>query len=697
MTTPDLVTAQIIDRIAVITSDSPPVNALSLRVRQGIDQLMREAMANSAVDAIILTCKGKTFFAGAEIKELGSPPVSPKISDINALAEDCPKPVIAAMHGTVLGGGLEVALSCHYRIAVPSTRCGLTEVTLGILPGAGGTQRLTRVVGVEKALQMITSGEQINATDSQAIGLYDRLAGEQTLLEDALAFAREIVQQKLPLHRVRDREEKLAEARNTPSIFDDFRRANAKKFNGYNAPERCIRCIEAAVNLPFDEGLKFEKTMFAELVSLGQPAALQYAFFAQRQIKKIPGQPEGLQPLAINKVGVIGAGTMGGGIAMNFANIGLPVTIIETKQEALERGLAVIRNNYERSQKRGKMSAEQVEQRMALLEGSLDYQDLANCDLVIEAVFEDMAVKQSVFAKLDQVLGAEAIMASNTSFLDIDAIASATTRPERVIGMHFFSPANVMKLLEVVRTPTTDQQVIATVMDIGAKIGKVAVLVGNCDGFVGNRIVVKRKEQGQALILEGAMPWDVDKVITDLGFPMGPFAMSDLAGLDIGWRAETSNSETIRDVLCEMGRRGQKTAAGYYDYDDNRQATPSPLVAQTIQDFMAAHNLPARPISAEEILQRTVYPMINEACKVLEEGIAIRASDIDVILLNGYGFPAYRGGLCFYADEIGLDNVLAGMQQLEQQLGEAMKPAALLEKLVAEGGRLSKFSNAAVS
>jgi 3-hydroxyacyl-CoA dehydrogenase len=693
MATNERVTATVAGRIAVISSDSPPVNALGLQVRQGIDRLVREAMANDAIDAIILTCEGKTFFAGADIKELGAAPVSPKISELNALVEDCPKPVIAAMHGTVLGGGLELALSCHYRIAVPSTRCGLTEVTLGILPGAGGTQRLTRVVGVEKALEMITSGAQISSAESLAIGLYDRLAGEKRLREDALAFASEIVEQKLPLRRVRDRDEKLAEVRADQTVFDQFRKANAKKFKGYNAPERCIRCIEAAVNMPFDEGLKFEKVMLAELMELGQPAALQYAFFAQRQIKKIPDLPADIEPLAIRKVGVIGAGTMGGGIAMNFANIGIPVTLIETRQEALDRGLGVIRNNYERSHKRGKLSAEQVEQRMALLQGSLDYRSLADCDLVIEAVFEDMAVKQSVFRQIDEVVGPEAIMATNTSFLDIDAIASATSRPERVIGMHFFSPANVMKLLEVVRTPTTDKQVIATVMDTGAKIGKVAVLVGNCDGFVGNRIVVKRKEQGQALILEGAMPWQVDKVITDIGFPMGPFAMSDLAGLDIGWNAENSHGETIRDVLCEMDRRGQKTGAGYYDYDDNRRATPSPLVQQTIETFMAERDLPSRRISDEEILQRTVYPMINEACKVLEEGIAIRASDIDVIMVNGYGFPRYLGGLCFYADQIGLDKVLAGMQQLEQQVGPDMKPAALLEKLVATGARLSQYSN----
>lgn len=694
MSTTDLVGLAINGHIAVVTSNSPPVNALSLAVRQGIDQCVREAIANKQVKAIVLVCVGKTFFAGADIKELGAPPVSPKISELNQLVENSPKPVIAAMHGTALGGGLELALSCHYRIALPSAKCGLTEVTLGILPGAGGTQRLPRVVGVEKALQMITSGEHVNAVQALEIGLFDRLATEDDLLGSALLLANEVIEQNLPLRRVRDRVEALEKLRENTTVFDDFRAKNAKKFNGFNAPERCIRCVEAAVNLPFDEGLKFEKEMFAELNALSQPAALQYAFFAQRKIKKIPGLAKDVAAINMKKIAVVGAGTMGGGIAMNFANIGLPVTLLETNQQGLDRGLAMIRKNYERSVKRGRLSQEKLEQRMALLTGSLDYADLADADLVIEAVFENMAVKQEVFAKLDAVTKASAILATNTSFLDIDQIASATQRPERVLGLHFFSPANVMKLLEVVRTPTTDQTVIVSVMKLAEKIGKVAVLVGNCDGFVGNRIVVKRKEQGQALLLEGAMPWQVDKVIADLGFPMGPFAMSDLAGLDIGWNKEESNGEALRDVLCEMDRRGQKTSAGYYDYDEQRKASPSVLVEKTIKQFIADKKLATREVGDEEILQRCIYPMINEACKVLDEGIAIRASDVDVIMVNGYGFPKYLGGLTFYADKVGLDKVLAVMQKLQKQLGDEMKPAALLERLVAEGGSLSAYSNA---
>ena len=680
-------------RIAVVCSDSPPVNALSLPVRQGLDQCLRAAMEDDAVDAIVVICRGRTFFAGADIRELGAPPVSPKISELNALVEDSPKPVVAAMHGTVLGGGLELALSCHYRIALPSTQCGLTEVTLGILPGAGGTQRLPRVVGVPRALQMITSGERVGARECRSIGLVDRLTEGESLQDEAVVFAREIVDNNLPLVRVRDRDEKLVEARDNEQVFAQFRQQNARKFRGFNAPERCIRCVEAAVTLPFEEGLRFEKEMLAELIALGQPAALQYAFFAERQIRKIPGLPSDSQPLPIEKIAVIGAGTMGGGIAMNFVNIGLPVTLVETSQGALDRGLEMIRRNFERSVQRGKLTADQVDERMGRLTGTLDYGDLADCDLVIEAVFEDLSVKQAVFEKLDAVVRDDAILATNTSFLDIRAIGSVTQRPGRVLGMHFFSPANVMKLLEVVRTPDTDSAVIATVLELGRRIGKLPVLVGNGYGFVGNRIVVQRKEQGQALLLEGAMPWQVDRVLTDFGFPMGPFAMSDLAGLDIGWTAEQSRGETLRDLLCEMGRRGQKTGAGYYDYDDRRKASPSALVEKTIRDFVAQKGLETRAISDEEILHRCLYPMINEACRVLEEGIAIRASDIDVIMLNGYGFPRYRGGLMFYADQIGLDHVLEVVNKLHRQLGDTMQPAALLETLAAEGGRLSQFAN----
>ena len=678
--------------VALIITDSPPVNALGLAVRQQLVAAIEQAMADQGVKAVVLICAGRTSFAGADIKELGAPPVSPKISDINALIENSPKPVIAAIHGNALGGGLELALSCHYRIASRSAQCGLTEVTLGILPGAGGTQRLPRVVGVAKALDMIAHGKRIGAPEALAIGLVDALAAEDSLLDEALALAGRVVAEDRPLRRVRDRDENLAQARENPAVLDQFRKDNAKKFRGLVAPEINIQAVEAAVSLPFDEGLKQEKALYAQLVAGPQPAALQYAFFAERQIGKIPGLPANIQPREFRRIGVVGAGTMGGGIAMNFAAIGLPVTLLENSGEALERGLAVIRRNYDSSARKGRMTEAQVEACMAQLRGTLDVADLADCDLVIEAVFENMAVKKEIFARLDGAVKPDAILASNTSFLDIEEIAAATNRPERVLGMHFFSPANIMKLLEVVRTSQTAPEAIVSVLALGKRIGKTPVLVGNCHGFVGNRIINQRKAQGQALLLEGALPWQVDRVLTDFGFPMGPFAMSDMAGLDIGWVASESKGETIRDILCERGRRGQKTGAGYYDYDANRRATPSAVTEKIIADFLAARGITPRPVGDQEIVERCIYPMINEACKVLAEGIAVRASDIDVIMVQGYGFPRYRGGLTYFADQEGLDKVLAIMQKLERELGESMKPAPLLEQLAREGGLLHKFA-----
>jgi len=630
--------------IAVLSTDSPPVNALSLAVRQQLYTQLQQLMADNSVHAVILICEGRTFFAGADIKELGAPPVSPKISELNALIEDSPKPVIAAIHGNALGGGLELALSCHYRIATQSARCGLTEVTLGILPGAGGTQRLPRVVGVAKALDMICFGKRIGAQECQANGLVDAIAADDSLLDAALDFARTLVAEDRPLLRVRERRDHLREAEENPAVFQQFRTANAKKFKGLVAPEINIQAVEAAVSLPFDEGLKKEKELYTQLVAGPQPAALQYAFFAERQIDKIPGLPTDMAPKEFSKIGVVGAGTMGGGIAMNFASIGLPVTLLETSQEALDRGLGVIRRHYESSASKGRISDAQAQAAIGHLRGTLDIADLAECDLVIEAVFENMAVKKDIFARLDKTVKAGAILATNTSFLDVEEIASATRRPDAVVGMHFFSPANIMKLVEVVRTPQNSPQVIAPLLALGKRIGKIPVLVGNGYGFVGNRIINQRKLQGQALLLEGAMPWDVDRVLTDFGFPMGPFAMSDMAGLDIGWSVEQSRGETIRDILCEQDRRGQKTGAGYYDYDANRRATPSPLTEKIIGDFLAEKNIKPRQIGTEEIIERCIYPMINEACKVLEEGVAIRASDIDVIMVNGYGFPRRSGG-----------------------------------------------------
>jgi 3-hydroxyacyl-CoA dehydrogenase len=675
------------DGIAILSINYPPVNALSHAVRDGIVRGMQQAVADPAVKAVVLICEGRTFIAGADITEFGKPPQAPSLLDVEDSVESSPKPVVAAIHGTALGGGLEVTLCCHYRVAVPSAKCGLPEVHLGLLPGAGGTQRLPRIVGPEQALEMVTSGKHIDAKTAHAAGMIDELVAEGGLRAGAIAFAKKVIAENRPLKKIRDLSAKVEAARGKPEIFADFRKANARKFRGFLAPEYNIRCIEAAVNLPFDEGMAVERKLFMELMNGIQSAAQRYVFFAERQVWKVPDVPEDTPALPIAKVGVIGAGTMGGGIAMNFANVGIPVTIVEMKQEALDRGLGVIRKNYETTAKRGKLKPEDVEKRMSLLTGSLSLEQLADCDLIIEAVFENMAVKKDVFGKLDKIAKQGAILASNTSYLDVNEIAAVTRRPESVIGLHFFSPANVMRLLEIVRGEKTSKQVVATSMQLAKRIGKIAALVGVCDGFVGNRMLAARQEQAIAMLMEGAMPWDVDKVLYDFGMPMGPFAMSDLAGLDIGWNKETTSSSTVREVLCEMDRRGQKTGAGFYDYDEQRNAKPSPVTEKIIKDFMAKAGATARPISEQEILERCTYPMINEGAKILEEKIAIRPSDIDIVWINGYGWPAYRGGPMFYADTVGLGTVVAKLKEYAPKLGAGFKISPLLERLAAEGKR----------
>ena len=687
----DVTTLAMEGEIAVLTINSPPVNALSQPVREGLLNGMKAANANPAAKAVVLICAGRTFIAGADITGFGKPPTLPSLPDAQNEIENASKPVIAAIHGTSLGGGFEVALCCHYRVAVPSAKCGLPEVHLGLLPGAGGTQRLPRIVGPEKALEMVTNGTHVGAKACLEMGLVDELVEEGKLREGALAFARKVLAENRPLRKVRDSNEKVEAARNRPEIFADFRKTNARKFRGFKAPEFNIRCIEAAVNQPFDEGMKTERTLFLELVSGTQSASQRHVFFAERQVWKIPDVPEDIALIPIKKVGMIGAGTMGGGIAMNFANVGIPVVLVETKAEALERGLSVVRKNYENTAKRGRIKPEDVEKRMSLLTGSLDLNVLADCDLVIEAVFENMAIKKEIFAKLDKICKPGAILATNTSALDVNEIASAVSRPEAVVGMHFFSPANVMRLLEVVRGAKTSKEVLQTAMQIGKKIGKIGVVSGVCPGFIGNRILAARSAQAQAMVLEGAMPWDVDKVLYDFGLPMGPFAMSDLAGLDIGWSKETSKSSTIREVLCEMDRRGQKTSAGYYDYDEQRNAKPSEVTRKIISDFMAAKGVTPRPITETEILERCVYAMINEGAKILDEGIAIRSSDIDITWINGYGFPVYRGGPMFYGDTVGLATVVAKLKEYGALMGPNFKMSPLLEKLAAEGKKFSDF------
>jgi len=670
--------------IAVLTLNSPPVNALSANVREGLHEGVKSAIEDSAVDAIVIICEGRTFIAGADITEFGQAPKGPSLYDVQDMIENSTKPVVAAIHGTALGGGLEVALTCHYRIAVPSAKCGLPEVNLGLLPGAGGTQRLPRIVGAAKALVMMTSGEHVPAEQCLSMGLVDEMAEEGKLLEGALSFAGTIVSEKRPLVKVRDAEDKIAADKGNDALFADFRKSIARKTRGFLAPEYNIQCIEAAVNKPFDEGIKVEQELFMKLMTGSQSAAQRYMFFAQRQVTKIPDIEADTEVKDINSVGVIGAGTMGGGISMNFANVGIPVTIIEQSQERLDKGIGIIRKNYENSAAKGRITQAQVEERMNLIEGKTSIEALDSQDMIIEAVFENMDLKKDIFKQLDGICKQGAILASNTSALDVNVIAAETNRPEDVIGLHFFSPANVMRLLEIVRGDKTSKSVVASSLAVAKKIQKIAAVVGVCPGFVGNRILAQRQREANKLILEGALPWDIDDALFDFGFPMGPFAMSDLAGLDIGWNKDTSNGESLRDVLCEAGRLGQKSGKGFYIYDENRNKSPDPEVEALIRKFGEERQVRMRDISKEEILERCLYPMINEGFKILEEGMAIRASDIDIVWTNGYGWPVYEGGPMFYGNTIGFDKVLFWLKKAELELGPEFKPSAYLEKVVTE-------------
>lgn len=680
----EMVSYEVTHNTAVLSIDNPPVNALSQGVRQGLLDGMAMAAGDAAATAIVIHCQGRTFIAGADITEFAAGPAEPGLHEVLLAIEQSSKPVVAAIHGTALGGGLETALCCHYRVSDAGAKFGLPEVNLGLLPGAGGTQRLPRLVGAEKALDMMTTGKPIGAQEALALGLTDSVC-EGDLLSGAIAFAQD--KAALTSHpKVRDRDEKLQAARENTELFANFRKKIARKTRGFLAPEYNIRCIEAAVYKPFDEGMKIESALFSELMSSPQSAAQQYFFFAERQAAKVPGIDRDLAERPINRVGIIGAGTMGGGIAMNMVNVGIPVTLIEIKQEALDRGLGVIRKNYENTARKGRISDEDVETRCNLITGSLNMEDLADCDLVIEAVFENMGVKQNIFRELDRITGPEAILASNTSALDLNEIASVTQRPESVIGLHFFSPANVMKLLEVVRGEYTAPDIIKTCMSLARRIRKVAVLVGVCHGFVGNRILFARQAQAQRLALEGAAVQAIDKALYDFGMPMGAFQMSDLAGLDIGWSKETSNGETVRDRLCEMGRLGQKAGAGYYDYDEKRRPTPNAEVAALFEEYSARENITRRTISEEEILERCLLPMVNEGARILQEGIALRASDIDVVYVYGYGWPVYRGGPMHYANAMGLDNVVEKLRHYHGETGDRIfEPSEYLVGLAQEG------------
>lgn len=685
------VTLEIVDDIAVVTIANPPVNALSHHVRTGIADGVDTAAGDDAVNAVVLICAGRTFIAGADITEFGKPPQGTSLAEAQAALENCPKPVVAAIHGTALGGGLEIAMAAHYRVGVEAARFGLPEVKLGLLPGAGGTQRLPRVTGVEKALQMVTSGDMIGAAEALECGLINEIVDD--LQAGAIAFANKVVADGAPLVKIRDDDTKLAAAKEDPEVFDRIRAKIARKTRGFLAPEYNIQCIEAAVNLPFDEGIKRERELFTELMNGTQSAAQRYYFFAERQAAKVPDVPKDTPQVQVDTAGVIGAGTMGGGIAMNFANVGIPVTIVDRDQDALDRGLAVVRKNYERSVKSGRLTMDDVDARMDLITGTTNRGDVADCDIVIEAVFEFMDLKKEIFADLDTICKPGAVLASNTSYLNVDEIASATSRPESVIGMHFFSPANVMKLLENVRGAKSSPTTIATAMGVGKRIGKIPTLVGVCDGFVGNRMLAKRRIEADRMSLEGAPPAQIDDVLYDFGFPMGPFAMSDLAGLDIGWNAETSTGSTVKELMNESGRKGQKNGRGYYTYDpETRAKTPDPEVVELIRGFGESKGVEQREVSNEEILERCLLPMVNEGAKILDEGIAIRPSDIDVIWVNGYGWPVYTGGPMFWADTIGLDNVVAKIRGYGERLGgDHWELSPLLERLAAEGTTFQAF------
>jgi len=663
--------------VLILTSDSPPVNALSNAVRQGLQAGIEEARNDDSIKAVIITCAGKTFFAGADITEFGKNMQEPSLPVLVDQIEALDKPVISAVHGTALGGGCEVALASHYRIAVPSAKFGLPEVKLGILPGAGGTQRMPRVAGVETALELATKGDPISAEQAQQVGLVDRLATEGNLLADALAFANEVIGQ--PISRSSERPVTV-----DPTVFDAFRKTNAKRFRGLDAPATIIDLIEQTAGKPYAEGVQAERMGFMKLIMGTQSAALRHIFFAERKAAKIDGIAEDIALRDIKRVGVIGAGTMGGGISMNFLSAGVPVTIVEMAQEALDRGTGVMRKNYEATAAKGRMTAEQVEGAMGLLKPTLDFDDLAECDLIIEAVYESMDVKKDIFGKLDKIAKPGAILASNTSYLNIDEIAAVTSRPQDVLGLHFFSPANIMKLLEIVRGAKTADDVLATAMAVSKKIRKVAVIAGVCYGFIGNRMLMPRQVEANKMLLEGATPEQIDRVHVGFGMPMGPFQMADLAGVDIGWHRDPNRIENIRDALAAEGRWGQKKSAGFYDYDEKRTPSNSPRVAELIEEWREKLGVPSHEITEEEIVVRTLYTMVNEGALILAEGMAQRASDIDVVWVYGYGWPPYRGGPMFWADTEGLAKIVAGLEKY------GFEVAPLLREKAEKGEKFNK-------
>lgn len=668
------------DGVAVVTLDFPPVNAMSPALMDGLYDALMAALHDDAAKAIVLICAGRTFIAGADLKSMGK--VQPKV-DFFALQdsiENSPKPTVAALHGTALGGGMETALTFHYRIAVPSARMGLPEVTLGLLPGGGGTQRLPRITGAEAALDLLISGRQVSAPEAIEIGLIDRLASEGELRRDAIAFARELAAAGGQPKRIRDAEHKIAPDRDDAGLFDRYRATRGKQLSGLDAPQAILRCVEAAVAGPWEAGIAVERAEFQKLLNGPQSAALRHIFMAERAAQKIPGLAPDLQPLPIRKVAIVGAGTMGSGIAMAFLAAGFPVTLVETQQTALDRGTAHIRATLQSRVERGKLSPDNAQAQLAALSPAPDLSALADADLVVEAIFENLEVKQALFRELSEIVRPTVILATNTSFLDVDAIASSATHPERVLGMHFFSPANVMRLLEVVRGARTSDVVLSTVMGLAKKLRKAAVVSGVCFGFIGNRMLAARQVHADGMVIKGVLPWEIDRVLTDFGFPMGPFAMLDLAGLDIGWEHD---SDTVKSRLVAAGRKGQKTGAGYYDYD-GKIATPSRVTLDTIAGLATAAP-GSSTLSDSQILDRLLLPMINEGARILKEGIALRGSDIDLVWVTGYGWPAHRGGPMFYADSIGLDAIIDGLRSI------GVAPAELLVELATQKGSLAAY------
>ena len=689
-----LVRFENVDGIGVITVDNPPVNALSPGVPEGIVENVERGNADPAIRAMVLIGAGRSFIAGADIRTFGTrrpPPVEGRRT--HQILDASQKPVIATIHGYALGGGLEIALASHYRIAVSSAKVGLPEVLIGILPGSGGTQRLPRLIGPKAAMEMITSGRHVPAEEAHRLGIIDELAPEADLRDAAIAMARRVAEIR-PLPRIRDRDAKLAEAKADPGIFDAMRKSIARRARNQKAPYNCIAAVEAACTMPFEDGIRRERELFDELENSAEARALRYAFFAEREVAKLPDIPRDTPLRPVKTAAIVGAGTMGGGIAMSFAEFGFPVKLLEASQEALDRGIARIRANYETSVKRGSLTEAEMNRRLALIEPVTSYDDIGQCDVVIEAVFERIPVKEGVFKKLDEVMKPGALLYTNTSGIDIDIMANATKRPQDIAGTHFFAPANVMKLFEVVKGAKSAPDTLATAMDLGRKIGKISAMAGNGDGFVANRSRTPFGTEMNIMVEEGALPEQVDKVMVDFGYPIGPFATADLSGLDIGYDSRQRRAAQIpnyrkmpiADAIVEAGRLGQKTGAGWFRYDKgDRTPHPDPEVARIIKEKAAEMGVPQRSFTDEEILRRLLFASVNEACKILEEGKAYRASDIDVMWLNGFGFPRYRGGLMYWADGIGVAEVYRQIQAWHQQYGERWAPSALLRQLAETG------------